>query len=256
MITFKQFLTEEKNELSLEEAASIIKSRCQKYLKLKIHLYRGIKESMGAFEGEVRKNRIPKDTSQTGHAILNEFFKKAFGVAARSESLFVTPSRGIASGYGVAYEIFPLDDFDYIWSPILQDAYYLESKIPNPADTRGPAAKRLGVLLVGVIRKLWPASKPFLDNKLIDLVYHGEFDTPADERLKLPKLFKNDSQSKKDRDLILKTLLELHGDELYKFNAGISTNRENEVMLVCDHYIAVSEQMAASVEFEELLRGA
>lgn len=255
MITFKQFIQEDKFQFSAEDAASLIKSGCQEYLKLGVRLFRGVTGGEGdAFEGTVRANRIPKDTSKSAHNILDAYFKKTFGLAARSEALFVSPDLTTAAGYGMVYEIFPLDGFDYVWSPILEDAYYLESKTPDPFDARDSSAKQIGIYIIDAIKKLWPITRTFTDNKIIDLIYFGEFEHGKEEKLKLPNLSVNNGASQDARDAILTKLLELHGADIYKANTGINKNVSNEIMMVCDRYVAVRAYVANSKEFKDLLK--
>ena len=247
MITFKQFLKEDNNQLStMEEAANIIKARCEKYLKLNTHLYRGINSTQSNyefFEGTTRKNRIPKDMSLLGHKILNAYFKDQYGVAARSESLFTTPDDQVAARYGKSFEIFPMDDFDYLWSPFLDDAYFLESKTPDPRT-------EVGEMIFNVIRKLWPDANGHSDDKLVDLIYFGDFANKKEEKLKLPKLFED---STGDREKILTNLFNMYGDKIYKFNTDIRKNKNHEVMLICDQFIAVQQSIADTSKFRELL---
>lgn len=128
MITFKQYLYEdEEKKISAAQAAEIIKRDCSPFLKEigdKLPLYRGTtKKIYGLTKLKVRKNRIPKDTSEEIHTILNDSFKFLSGIYYRSEAIFVTGSRRIAYDYGNLYMIFPIGKFNYAWSSLVEDAF-------------------------------------------------------------------------------------------------------------------------------------
>jgi hypothetical protein len=66
------------------------------------------------FVGNVRKNRVPRDTPQIVHDFFNDYFKDEYGIRARSETLFCTASRVITEKYGNAYMIFPFGNYEII----------------------------------------------------------------------------------------------------------------------------------------------
>jgi hypothetical protein len=135
MITFKQFLNEGDNELgdfTPEQAAEKIKKDCAKFLEEsrfkgfgpQHELYRGIKAELPAFhKNRVEMNRQPKDTSKLQHETLNEYFMEQFGINYRSNAFFATSSCSLARDYGCAYIIFPIGNYQYIWSEQIRDAY-------------------------------------------------------------------------------------------------------------------------------------
>ena len=45
----------------------------------------------------------------------------------------------------------------------------------------------------------------------------------------------------------------MYGDKIYKFNADIGKNKNQEVMLICDQFIAVQQSIADTSKFRELL---
>jgi hypothetical protein len=57
------------------------------------------------------------------HEELNEYFIDKFGWAARSEGLFTTGSIQFAKIYGTVFQIYPADDYQFLWSPAIQDLY-------------------------------------------------------------------------------------------------------------------------------------
>lgn len=58
----------------------------------------------------------PRDSKAQAHAAFNEFFSKKFGVEARNW-LFTTPHLNTAHLYGEVMAIFPIGNFEWIFSP-------------------------------------------------------------------------------------------------------------------------------------------
>ena len=129
MITFKQYLQEQTDEYldDPSQIASIIKRDCLPFLREigdKLPLYRGILSRHSTLtRRKVRKDRIPKDTSKEVHHVLNLAFKQLSGINYRSEAVFVTHNKNVALDYGAIHMIFPIGNFDYAWSPKINDAF-------------------------------------------------------------------------------------------------------------------------------------
>lgn len=131
MLTFKQYLYEEDEpRKKAKEVAEIIIRDCSPFLKEigdnlhKTPLYRGsIKTHYGLTRLSVRKNRIPKDTSKEMHDVLNSALEQLSGIYYRSQAVFATSSKRIAYDYGHLNLLFPIGNFDYAWSPLVDDAY-------------------------------------------------------------------------------------------------------------------------------------
>lgn len=127
---FKKYLNEQK-ELTIKEALENIKKECQPFLKdlkkaspINNLLYSGRKEkTLEAFRGTVRKNRVPKDTPLSIHNWLDSWFEENFGIKARSNSLMAVGDTSVAKGYGNLYAIFPIGNYEIIWSPEISDLY-------------------------------------------------------------------------------------------------------------------------------------
>lgn len=126
---FKSFL--ESVERTPQEQAQLIYDHCQPFLRASgwsypngDFLYRG----MGRIEPEpfievpVRP-REPKDSTKQIHALLDNQFAEDYGVRFRSKGIFCTGAQGIASDYGTVYMIFPIGKFDFLWSPLVDDAF-------------------------------------------------------------------------------------------------------------------------------------
>lgn len=135
---FKEYLNEQ-NDGNIKEILEKIKKDCQPFLKdlkkaspLDDLLYSGRKKSESAFKGTVRKNRNPKDTPLDVHNWLDNWFEENFGIKARSNSIITTGDSDVAKGYGNLYVIFPIGNYEIIWSPRINDLYtklYYESDI-------------------------------------------------------------------------------------------------------------------------------
>jgi len=107
-----------------------IKEDCQPYLKEMDNLVfsgRGLWRGMDSPNKKLRitkttrlDNRIPKDMPQYIHDKLNEYFDRRFGHPYRN-GVFATGPAGEYFVYGEAYQIFPIGNFDYIWSMDIED---------------------------------------------------------------------------------------------------------------------------------------
>ncbi|WP_300760236.1 hypothetical protein [Janthinobacterium sp.] len=130
MITFKQFLKEDEG-ITLEEMLH----ECMPYIQQSgdQFIYRGLKSPTGEmtltipngerkiYRMEVRKDRRPLDTDIETHNFVDGWMKQEFGIAGRSQALFVTGDANSAKGYGDPYIILPRGDFKFIWSPSVPD---------------------------------------------------------------------------------------------------------------------------------------
>jgi hypothetical protein len=75
----------------------------------------------------VRLNRKATNTPQWFSDIVDEYFVEKFGTPFRSVSMFCTTQAFTAMTYGPLYAIFPIGDFKYCYSPIIEDMYDLSS---------------------------------------------------------------------------------------------------------------------------------
>jgi len=107
-----------------------IKKDCQPYLNenkdpLYSPLYRGLgkKISDPMVTKTVRlDDRKPSDTPQQLHDVFNSYFTKHHGHPFRN-AMFVSGSDIEASGYGKVYKIFPIGDYNYVWSSDIDDLW-------------------------------------------------------------------------------------------------------------------------------------
>ena len=71
------------------------------------------------------KWRRPTDTNPKIHGALDGALEREFGHKYRSEGIFGSGAKKMASGYGTPYLFFPIGSFSYVWSPKIEDAYHV-----------------------------------------------------------------------------------------------------------------------------------
>ncbi|WP_300760234.1 hypothetical protein [Janthinobacterium sp.] len=132
MHSFKQFLSENAAQrITLEQMLD----ECKPFIDQShgAFLYRGIQRPEGKFKMEtpedyeyayrmtVRKDRRPLDTDIEDHRAVDEFLKLQYGIAGRSQTVFVTGDDYVAEGYGEVFLILPRGEFKFLWSPDIGD---------------------------------------------------------------------------------------------------------------------------------------
>ena len=65
-------------------------------------------------------DRTPMSTAQVTHDRFNAYFQEKFGAPFRN-SLHTSGDGGHASSYGNLFEIYPIGDFEFVWSPKVND---------------------------------------------------------------------------------------------------------------------------------------
>lgn len=100
------------------------------------YLWRGFgrKNFHGVVELGPIKDRSPRDTPEWIHQLADQWFFDRFGVKYRSESLFCTGDKSVASHYGNIYPVAPRGEFRFCWSPVVQDFYGSVSKLKVEPD--------------------------------------------------------------------------------------------------------------------------
>jgi len=72
---------------------------------------------------KVNKNRTPSNTNIRLHNASDQWFLDNFGVKARSQSFFCTSSKAVAKDYGFPFFVFPVGNFEIIWSRRVDDLF-------------------------------------------------------------------------------------------------------------------------------------
>lgn len=84
---------------------------------------------------QTRKNRQPRDVASDVHNAADKWFFNRFGVRYRSEAIFVSSDKNIASAYASSpahvARIIPLGPYSYCWSRALSDL--LQVCMHNPS---------------------------------------------------------------------------------------------------------------------------
>jgi hypothetical protein len=124
------YLNESSNIETYYELLKNIENECSKYLNLfrkttNAHylLYSGRQSSAKWFEDKIRKNRIPVDTPQEIHDMVDDIFKKKTGKRLRSNSLFCVNDETTARTYGKLFYIFPIGNYESWYHPEVADLF-------------------------------------------------------------------------------------------------------------------------------------
>lgn len=134
MKSFKNFLVEREPLPTMDGKTTMeyLQANCSKYLSENNDLDRNIMYRGMPFKAEgsvvmtVRKDRKPLDTGMGLHTVMDEWFFEKFGHRARSQGLFVTGDTKQVSLYGERFIIFPVGEYEYIWSPMVRDLYKMD----------------------------------------------------------------------------------------------------------------------------------
>lgn len=204
-------LYEIKNEDDFEKYGELIKQNCKPYLNeigdidSNSFILRGMRNIDKQFvEKTVRKDRDPKLTPKPIHDFIDDWFKGNYQIKIRSEGIFGTGDNRRAASYGKPYAIFPIGNFDYIWSPDIPD---------------------LTLRLEAVIAEALKQEGEKLDSQIdaFDIIK-----TKYNSQQKLPKQV---------RVAILKKLRSAKYQKNKNLKQAIKSN--NEIMINCDKYYAI-----------------
>lgn len=125
-------LFEDQENTLIRDAMKLVKRDCQPFLRdLGDHLlFRGMRlfgpkapKDKSFFKKAIRTDRLPTNTNIDDHHEMDEWFKKKFGIKARSNTAFTTGNFRDAKSYGTVYAFFPIGDFKFIWSPTVSDLF-------------------------------------------------------------------------------------------------------------------------------------
>lgn len=137
---FQRFINENVEE-SLERKKDNIINACQPFLKMLKKtgynfLYSGRQTSKDVYKRKVRKNRRPSDTPQEIHDVVDNIFKREFGVRARGNSMFASVEWRAVRYYGAPYYLFPVGKYKLIWSSKVPDLFaYIKKTLMDEFNT-------------------------------------------------------------------------------------------------------------------------
>ena len=119
-------------EKNCSEAVAAVKQTGQ-------FLYRGQDDaSLPVFVGYPRADREPKDSDEKAQKLCDKWLGMMGFKALRGNSIFTSPNRDQASGYGDLYAIFPKNGFQFTWSTEHDDlVMHSESEVRGNDDDDG-----------------------------------------------------------------------------------------------------------------------
>lgn len=106
--------------------AATLARDCEPYFdKTEKVMWRGMGKVSTAFgRYKCPSGRAPVDTSELVHDLAGSWFIENTGIDYRSEAVFASGSLRQAQGYGNIYAVFPIGNFKFCWSPMVQDFTY------------------------------------------------------------------------------------------------------------------------------------
>jgi len=121
-----EFIIEDVSVFEVEQFVNRIKQDCQPFLKQANgrHMYRGLGNATKPFMGKSVRltNRKPKDVPIIFHDMINTYFTKKFGAPFRN-AMFCSSMLTFADYYGNIYSVYPIGDFEFVWSSEVEDLY-------------------------------------------------------------------------------------------------------------------------------------
>lgn len=114
-----------------ERTVADIKQKCGPWLKavgkdiVFLRGYGAVKSWV--FQRDTRTDRRPRDSGQDSHDAMNAAIAEAGLTANRSNAVFVTSDGDFAGSYSddtATYIVFPVGEFNYTWSPDVEDAIH------------------------------------------------------------------------------------------------------------------------------------
>ena len=220
------------NESNFNEYYEKIKKECSLYLKNNKGniLYSGRDFNDIIVKSKVRKDRRPLSTSRKTHNNLDKIFNDIFGVRLRSESVFCTLNYRVANSYGRPYVIFPIGEYTFYWSTVLNDLY---TKIKDfYTITNLLVDDDYSLFILYYISNKEDYIKNKSDEKIIDILKtnHGYEEEDAINLLKELK-----KKIDTDYNFVKKEIKSLYvSDKMLD-----ETLDDEEIMLVCDEYYAI-----------------
>ena len=115
------YLTEK--DFDTSEIMNLIKKNCKPWQKQSngYLAYRGMSGQPNFLKKKVRTDRRPMDTPDNISNAFDAASKKKFGWKARSEAMFCVGEPDVAKAYGLAYSVWPIGTFKFLWCDDVDD---------------------------------------------------------------------------------------------------------------------------------------
>lgn len=111
-------------------------------------LWRGVSDPLPSVSIQTnRPGRTPVTTNKAISKVADDWFLANMGIRYRSNSVFTSGSHSHSGSYGNLYAVFPIGDFKFCWSPIVEDMFMMVSDIQphinRNASDLSPAIKEM-----------------------------------------------------------------------------------------------------------------
>lgn len=147
-------------QFSINEIIDKIQKDCQSYLKsinnelysysLRRHFV-GLSNPPPFFEKATRRDRKPMDIPLEYHNFIDKWFYRKFGHHYRSGAVFAFGVKGTPDR---SYSIYPIGNFEIVWSPIVKDLYeYIDEAEDQVAASGGQSNTELSNFLTPILEK-------------------------------------------------------------------------------------------------------
>lgn len=124
---FRRYINE--SDEIVEEIQNFLLENCQPVLKdfqrrdsAKLP-YIGKRDVVTYEVKKPRKHRRPKDTFPEVHSFFDYELYKRFNIWARSQCIFTTGNKNMASNYGPVSVVLPIGEYEIIWNPQIEDLW-------------------------------------------------------------------------------------------------------------------------------------
>lgn len=123
------------------EKLEVIEQQCKPFISaiggikniVEYPLFRGIKSPEkliklhdGLYVGTMRTDRKPRTSGIDYHNFINNYFKEKFEIPYRN-GVFVSGDSSQTTFYGKVFQVVPVGDFKFCWSPAVMDLYHILS---------------------------------------------------------------------------------------------------------------------------------
>lgn len=124
MELLREIIKEQNFELSFEDLIKEIKSNA--LYDSNMPIFRGMYPENKFGKKYIRKDRKPRDTTESDTEFFNKIFEKEYGISnIRFQTAFLTSSSGEAREYGIPHYIFPVKGSKFIYNKKVDDSVSL-----------------------------------------------------------------------------------------------------------------------------------